>query len=202
MRTPLLVIFDMDGTLVDSKHLIVAAMQSAFDAEGLHAPTRAQTLSVVGLSLDKAMEQLTNTDAAQRARLVEAYKGAFFDLRQAPDHYEPLFDGARKALDILHRRDDVLLGIATGKSRRGVAFVLDHHGLEDHFDTVQTADDHPSKPHPSMVRTALSETGMKAARTVVVGDTVFDIEMARAAGARPHEFGAALIDLAHRLAPL
>ncbi|MCC0017190.1 MAG: HAD-IA family hydrolase [Rhodobiaceae bacterium] len=181
---PLLVIFDMDGTLVDSQHMIVAALETAFGSEGIAPPDRRTMLSIVGLSLIEAMQTLvSDADGAVHVRLAEAYKAAFQDLRRHPEHREPLYPGALEALGELSARDEVLLGIATGKSRRGVDIVLGLHGLERHFVTIQTADRHPSKPHPSMVRKALSETGIAANRAVVVGDTVFDMEMARAAGA-------------------
>lgn len=182
MTAPALVIFDMDGTLVDSQHMIVAALHAAFAGEGLTPPSRKAMLSIVGLSLVEAMRHLVPGDATRHRRLAEAYKGAFQDLRRAPDHHEPLYEGAIEVLDHLRDRDDIILGIATGKSRRGVGVVLGLHGLERHFMTIQTADDHPSKPHPSMVVTALAECGIDASRAVMVGDTVFDMEMARAAG--------------------
>jgi phosphoglycolate phosphatase len=115
--------------------------------------------------------------------LVQAYRDAFGDLRSDPALAEPLFPGARAALDALSARDDVLVGMATGKSKRGVAHLLDREGLQSHFATIQTADDHPSKPHPAMVERAIAETGVDPARTIVVGDTVYDVEMARAARA-------------------
>jgi len=83
----------------------------------------------------------------------------------------------------LRARDDVLLGIATGKSRRGVTHLIEKHGYDGWFTTIQTADDHPSKPHPSMIVAALTETGLEPQAAVMIGDTSFDIEMARAAGA-------------------
>jgi phosphoglycolate phosphatase len=82
----------------------------------------------------------------------------------------------------LRARDDVILGIATGKSHRGVAHLIEKHGFEGWFATVQTSDDHPSKPHPSMIVTALAETGLEPSAAIMIGDTSFDIEMARAAG--------------------
>jgi phosphoglycolate phosphatase len=104
-------------------------------------------------------------------------------MRQSGEHMEQLYPGAADAIVALARRDDVVLGIATGKSQRGVRLVLTHHGLIDHFITIKTADDAPSKPDPGMVIAAMREAGVEAADTVVVGDTVYDIAMARAAGA-------------------
>ncbi len=179
-----LVLFDVDGTLVDSQHMIAAAMAAAFVARGRPAPSRAETLGIVGLSLDHAVARLLGRgeiDAEVRA-LSSAYKDAFFALRSSPEHREPLYPGALEALAVLSGRDDVVLGVATGKSRRGVQAILDLHDLNGRFVTIQTADDHPSKPDPSMVRQALADTGVGPERAVIVGDTTFDVEMGRAAG--------------------
>ena len=179
-----LVLFDVDGTLVDSQHMIVAAMDRAFASVARPAPSRAETLSVVGLSLDEAMHRLLGAEAepAVVRALGEAYKASYFDLRRSGGDQEPLYPGARAALDALAARDDVLLGLATGKSHRGIRAVLDLHDLHGRFVTVQCADDHPSKPHPAMVRAALAETGVAPERAVILGDTVFDVAMGRAAG--------------------
>ena len=179
-----LAIFDVDGTLVDSRAMITASMQSAFEAVGLAAPSRERSLSIVGLSLLDAMKVLApEAEDAIHHRLAAAYKQAFWEHRAAGAHTEDLFDGALDLLSRLRARDDVLLGIATGKSRRGVDHLIERHGFDGWFATIQTADGHPSKPHPSMVVTALAETGLQPAAAIVIGDTSFDMEMARAAGA-------------------
>lgn len=179
-----LVLFDVDGTLIDSQHMITAAMGRAFAACGRQAPSRAETLGVVGLSLDVAMARLLGRpEIDDEARgLSAAYKESFFDLRTSATHQEPLYPGAREALDALAARDDVLLGLATGKSMRGVRAILDLHGLHGRFVTLQTADGNPSKPHPGMIHVALAETGVAPERAVIVGDTTYDVEMAGAAG--------------------
>ena len=115
--------------------------------------------------------------------MIPKYKLAFHALRASGQHIEPLYPGAAEAVQALARREDVALGIATGKSQRGVRLVLGHHGLLEHFITIKTADDAPSKPDPGMVREAMREAGAAAENTVVVGDTVYDVAMARAAGA-------------------
>ena len=173
-----LVIFDVDGTLVDSQGHIHAAMSAAFEAEGEAPPDRAAVRSVVGLSLPVAVERLAGRPAPG---LVARYKEAYAALAPtagSPDA-APLYPGARAALDALAARGTAL-GIATGKSRRGLATVLETHGLGGLFETVQVADDHPSKPHPSMIRAAMAEVGPCAA--VMLGDTTYDVEMAVAAG--------------------
>ncbi len=181
-------IFDCDGTLVDSQHMICAAMRQAYEANNLSVPEREHLLSIVGLSLPDAFRRLAATAGSDADHPVEAlvtcYKEAFAALRRSEDHLEPLYSGAREAIDALADRSDTLLGIATGKSQRGVRAVLGRHGLAERFVTIQTSDDAPSKPHPGMVLAAMRETGVLPQDTVVVGDTVFDLEMARAAGAR------------------
>ncbi len=178
-----LVIFDCDGTIVDSQNGIHAAMLHAYGALGLTPPRRCETVAVIGLSLPEAFLRLSPDAAAPvRRQLAESYKQAFLQMRHDPAHEDRLFDGAADVIGALARRDDVRLGIATGKSIRGVERLLDREGWHGHFATVQTADSHPSKPHPSMIETAMADVGAVASRTVMIGDTTFDIEMARAAG--------------------
>jgi phosphoglycolate phosphatase len=176
-----LVIFDCDGTLVDSQHLIVACMNEAFATLGRPAPAREATLSIVGLSLAEAFAALTRADDTDIPMLVEAYKGAFHAQRQKAGHAEPLYDGAREVVEWLAGQE-IALGIATGKSQRGVRIVMTHHGLLDRFATIQTADDAPSKPHPAMIEQAMAAVGARPEDTVMIGDTTYDIDMAHAAG--------------------
>ncbi len=179
-----LVVFDCDGTLVDSQHMIVAAMSRAFSAHSLPLLPREKVLSIVGLSLEEAIRKLLPQEDGATVSLVrESYRQAFFHLRQDPSLHEPLFPGAREALERLAARDDVLLGVATGKSQRGLRNILELHDICGHFMTLQTADEHPSKPHPSMMHQAMSEAGVRADQTVVLGDTSYDIVMGRDAGA-------------------
>ncbi len=178
-----LVIFDVDGTLVDSQAEILAAMTLAFQSEGLDLPDRATVLSIVGLSLAEAFLALCPQIAPdQRARMVEAYKSAFMQLRTQTMEMGPLFPGALEVLQALRSQEHTLLALATGKSRRGLDKVLERHGLTGFFHSEQVADHHPSKPHPSMILTALSETGVATHRAVMLGDTTYDMDMARAAG--------------------
>lgn len=178
-----LVIFDVDGTLVDSQAEIMAAMTLAFQSEDLVLPDRGTVLSIVGLSLAEAFRVLCpDATDEQRARLVDAYKGAFIQLRSDNQEMGPLFPGARAALDALRAHDHTLLAVATGKSRRGLDKVLERHDLNGVFHSEQVADHHPSKPNPSMILTALNETGVLPQKAVMLGDTTFDMDMARAAG--------------------
>ncbi len=180
-----LVLFDCDGTLADSQNAIVAAMHSAFETERLQPPDRACTLSIVGLSLPEAIAVLAPEHGTEVwVRLAEEYRAAAQRFRMA--HAEdPLFPGCDAMLRGLAARDDVVLGIATGKSLRGVHRLIAHYGWAGMFATLQTADDNPSKPHPEMILRALRETGCEAPDAVMIGDTSFDMIMARAAHVRP-----------------
>ncbi|MBU2531986.1 MAG: HAD-IA family hydrolase [Alphaproteobacteria bacterium] len=178
-----LIIFDCDGTLVDSQNMIVEAMNITFERNGISLLPRKEVLSIVGLSLPLAIETLLpGKKQSVIADVAEAYRAAFGILRRDPANHEPLYDGVRDVIETLSARDDVLLGIATGKSVRGVDALLERMGLHEHFVTVQTADTHPSKPNPSMIDTAVRETAVDACDTIMIGDTTFDIRMARNAG--------------------
>ncbi len=176
-----LAVFDVDGTLVDSQHNIVAAMSAAFRAHGLAAAPDAAVRRIIGLSLVEAVAALLPGSAdALHHRVAESYKEAFVELRRQPDHSEPLFAGAVEALDRLEA-DGWLLGIATGKSQRGVRSMVERHGLHGRFLTVQTPDENPGKPHPAMLLAAMAELGAETADTVMIGDTAYDMLMARSA---------------------
>lgn len=179
-----LAVFDCDGTLVDGQADICIAMELAFAAVSLAPPNRNDIRRIVGLSLPQAIRMLApRIDEAQGLAAAEAYKNAFRTARAEGRLAEPLFPGIAPLLDRL-RDTGWTLGVATGKSDRGLIHCLAEHRLSDHFLTLQTADRHPSKPHPSMLRTALKEAGALPEHSVMIGDTVFDIEMARAGGVR------------------
>ena len=179
-----LALFDVDGTLIDSQNHIFQAMTEAFAAMDRPVPPRAEVLSIVGLSLPQAMARLApDLPESQADEMVEHYKAAFAGLRVGGG-LSPLFPGARGVLDRLSRVPTLLLGLATGKSRRGLDHVLAGHDLVGRFQTEQVADHHPSKPHPAMAMAALAETGVAAADALMIGDTVFDMEMGRSAGMR------------------
>jgi len=179
-----LVLFDCDGTLVDSASHILSAMKGAFERHDLAPPTDEEVKAIIGLSLPKAIAHLASRHPeAPHAEIVEAYKAIYRDAMAPGADTEPLFPGILDVLDALSG-DTTLLGVATGKSRAGLERILAGHGLAGRFVTTMTADDAPSKPAPEMVLRALAATGAEAARTVVVGDSAFDMQMARAAGAR------------------
>ena len=177
-----LVLFDIDGTLVNSQHEIVEAMNLGLRDAGLPEMSPQEILSIVGLSLPVAVATLLpHADPVLHDRVVQGYRDAFVTSRAA-GQVPPLYPGALDCLDALAAQKDVVLGIATGKPMRGLLAILQAHGLSDRVVTRQSADGHPSKPHPAMLQTALAETGIPAARAVMIGDTTFDIDMARAAG--------------------
>src|SRR4051794_33229443 len=178
-----LAIFDCDGTLVDSGTTIHSALRDTSARQGLAPPPPSVSRRVIGLSLIEAMAALVpDASAEQHHRLAEDYKLAFQKLRAEGMVEEPLFDGILELLDALEA-DDWLLAVATGKSDRGLKHCLEEHGLHARFVSLQTADRHPSKPHPSMVDEAIADAGASPETTIVIGDTSFDMAMALAARA-------------------
>lgn len=185
---PRLVVFDVDGTLADSQHNILAAMDEAFAALGLPPPDPLAVRGVIGLSLAPAIEALVTPTTAGEGpdpglvhRLGEAYRAAFFARRTRPDFHEPLFPGARVVMESL-AAEGVLLGLATGKSARGVLAFLERHDLGGSIAAWRCADHGPGKPDPWMLRAVMDDLGCAPAATVMIGDTTFDMAMARSAG--------------------
>ena len=178
-----LAIFDCDGTLVDSGATIYRALAEAFDIHGVALPPARDCRKVIGLSLTEAMAALV-PDAADRdhSEFAETYKLCFHRARQEGRVEEPLFEGIADLLTDLEK-DGWLLAVATGKSDRGLRLCLESHGLHGRFISLQTADRHPSKPAPHMALAAMADAGTLGERTVVIGDTSFDMGMAVAAGA-------------------
>ncbi|NKB45647.1 MAG: HAD-IA family hydrolase [Alphaproteobacteria bacterium] len=177
-----LVILDLDGTLVDSRQVIIDAMQIAAKEAGLPHPPDEDISRIIGLSLGQAIADLfPDANADAHADIFAAYRVEALRVRADPANPETLFDGAYEAVRTL-REAGYLLGIATGKARPGVDHFCTRYDMEGWFDTIQTPDTNPSKPHPGMIESALAETGVSVSRTVMIGDTVFDIEMARNAG--------------------
>lgn len=179
-----LAVFDCDGTLVDSQSSIVAAMHAACDHHGFARPGADAVRRVVGLPLEVAIQHLLpQVDVGFSQVMSETYKSAFFDLRQGGHVNEPLFDGVGGVLDQLDHAG-WLMGVATGKSWRGLNSTLSHHGLMGRFVTHQTADRAQGKPHPEMMLNALRDTGVEPEHAVMIGDTTYDVEMAVNAGVK------------------
>jgi phosphoglycolate phosphatase len=179
-----LAIFDCDGTLVDGQANVCLAMERCFGEAGLPLPSREQSRRIVGLSMVEAMQaMLPEAAPEQHASLAEGYKRHFQQMRAEGLVAEPLYDGILELLQALEE-GEWLLGVATGKSDRGLTLCLEHHGLRERFVTLQTADRHPSKPHPSMIEQAIADAGASPDTTLMIGDTSYDMAMAKAAGVK------------------
>ncbi|MFY8106818.1 MAG: HAD-IA family hydrolase [Elstera sp.] len=181
-----LILFDVDGTLVDSQHTIVACMEAAFARHGLPIPPAGAIRHTVGLSLVDGVAQLLEAAGADLDPypIADSYKDIYLTRRTAtpPPPKDPLYPGTKALLDGLLRQNR-LMGVATGKSTRGVTVFIETHGFHRHFVTHQTVDTAPGKPDPTMIRQAAAEAGTVPARVLMIGDTVYDMQMARAAGA-------------------
>ncbi len=176
-----LAVFDLDGTLVDSVHMIEAAMRQAFATLDLPAPQLAAVRRIIGLPLEIAIARLApSLDPAAVDHVAESYKCTFAALRAAGEGGEALFPDVAHTLAALDAAG-WLLAIATSKSMRGLTATLANFGLAHHFVTLRTADHGPAKPAPDMLLSALNETGVDAGDAVMIGDTTYDMEMARAA---------------------
>jgi phosphoglycolate phosphatase len=180
-ESPDLVLFDVDGTLIDSSRIIIGAQELTAEALGLPFPGRERGLAVVGLSLDIALAELFGNSVAPD-EMSATYKHIFNGLRGSEGYEEPLFEGISDLLAELDREPGLQLGIATGKTNRGLDHLVALHGWDALFVTRQTAETAPSKPHPAMIQQAMAATGASASRTVMIGDSVHDMRMARAAG--------------------
>ena len=178
-----LVIFDFDGTLVDSRKLITESNRVVFGQFGFAVPSEEESFSLVGMSLELVLLKLAGPDAPVE-KMVSAYREVLPLLRADAAYAEVPFDGANELLAALAERRDVRLGIATGHASHAIVPALERFGWQRHFCTVQTADKAPSKPHPGMILQALSEAGVRAEDAIMIGDTAFDIEMARGAYVR------------------
>jgi phosphoglycolate phosphatase len=180
-----LALFDCDGTLVDSAGLIHEVMARTFEDFGLERISLDATKSIIGLTLDIAIARLMHQPHVDdRAQAMTAhYKKIYGSVRTEMNFREPLFDGIAPLIASLMTRDELLLGAVTGKSRRGLDQICASHGYEKTFFVSRTADDCPSKPHPAMVTECCAEAGIDAKDTVVIGDAIYDMQMAKSAGA-------------------
>ncbi|WP_420409214.1 HAD-IA family hydrolase [Hoeflea sp.] len=180
-----LVLFDCDGTLVDSVNVIHTCMERTFDDFGLPRPALAHTKSIIGLTLDIAIARMLERNVDEEiAAMTARYKEHFMLHRQNGGALENTYDGIGPLIAGLAERDDVVLGVVTGKSRRGLSAILEHHGMTKSFFITRTADDCPSKPHPAMVLECCAEAGIGPEATIVIGDAIYDMQMAVSAGAR------------------
>lgn len=180
-----LAVFDCDGTLVDGQAAVIEAMRAGFGTVGLPVPPEHEIRRIIGVSLPVAIRSLApdGTEPELVAQTVEAYRAAFFQARQEGRVHEPLYDGIRELLETL-RGNGWELGVATGKTLRGLNGSLEMHGIAGLFSTLQTSDYHPSKPDPAMLIAAMAEAGAAPEHTVMIGDTAYDMDMARSAGVR------------------
>ena len=176
-----LIVFDWDGTLMDSQARIVDCILAAFADLGLEGPSREAAADIIGLGLDDSMARLwPGSSAAKRATLADRYRHHYLFTDRTPSE---LFPGAREVLEYL-RGAGYLLAVATGKSRRGLALSLEETGLGGLFHATRCADETFSKPHPQMLLELMDELGVRAQVTLMVGDTEYDLQMATNAGTR------------------
>ena len=180
-----LILFDLDGTLVDSQMSICLIMREAFVNAGLEPPDLPATRRIVGLSRERAVAELLpqESDDSLVSKLVASYREAYWIKRDRRELDEPLFDGAFDILKALNR-PEVCLGIATGRHRRSLNAILEGHGLEEMFVVIKTPEDGPSKPSPEILNQAMAEMGASREETVFIGDTIYDMQAGRNAGVR------------------
>ncbi len=176
-----LVVFDWDGTLMDSEARIVASMQAAFTEAGREPPPSAAIREVIGLGLEEALLRLLgdSSDGAM-PEIMARYRHHYLVANSTPT---PLFDGAQALVEALHQRGQ-LLAVATGKSRRGLDQALDQTGLRHWFHATRCAEETLSKPNPEMLVQLMDELGVRPANTLMIGDTDYDLLMAQNAGVR------------------
>ncbi len=179
---PKLIIFDCDGTLVDSQHAIISAMQQGADICHLPRPLAEDIRKCVGMSLENCAYTLyPDLSASLLKKLVESYKDIFHQQRLQADYEEPLYPEAETVIRQLAKYDHLILAIATGKARRGLDHTLAYHNLSDCFTLLKTSDDGPGKPHPHILLQALDETGIFSHNSLMIGDTTFDMEAGKRA---------------------
>jgi phosphoglycolate phosphatase len=176
-----LVIFDLDGTLIDSVALIVETVTNAFAAVDEPVPDERAIRSISGITARDAMAILAPTAAPERVNtILESYRAHYRS--NAGVAREPMFRGALEALDRLQADPSTILAVATGKGYNGAVTLLERHGIIGRFQSIQTPDHNRGKPDPQMIETALAKAGATRAQAVMIGDTVHDMRMAKAGG--------------------
>ncbi len=179
MKSVSLIIFDWDGTLMDSAARIIGCFQKAALDLGRAAPAESRVKRTIGLSLEQAWSRLMPTaDSAEIKHLTARYRDHFLNLDKTE---MPLYTGVAEGLQRLED-NGYLLAVATSKARSGLQFAMDMSDLTEHFVTTRCADESFSKPHPAMLNHILDYTGLEAEDAVMIGDTTYDLEMAQSAG--------------------
>jgi phosphoglycolate phosphatase len=174
-----LLVFDWDGTLMDSEARIVACVEAAVRDLELPLPDREAIRDIIGLGLREAVQQLfPGSDDQLHLQIAARYRVHFFSDSETPSQ---LFDGTRETLDELANRG-YLLAVATGKGRKGLDHALESTGLRELFHLTRCADETFSKPHPEMLNQILYESGTDPDEALMIGDTEYDMEMALNAG--------------------
>ena len=176
-----LAIFDLDGTLIDSVALIVETVTNSFAAVNEPVPDEQAIRSISGITARDAMAILAPDASPERVEIIlQSYRDHY--IGQAGVSREPLFKGALEALDRLQADPETILAVATGKGYRGAVTLLERHGIIGRFNSIQTPDHNRGKPDPQMIEAAMAKAGAVRAQSVMIGDTVHDMRMARAAG--------------------
>jgi phosphoglycolate phosphatase len=178
-----LIIFDLDGTLIDSVGLIVETVTAAFSAIDEPVPTETAIRAISGITAREAMGVLAPAATPSRVEeILDSYRAHY--RQRAGTAREPMFQGALDALNRLQRQQDTVLAVATGKGYQGAVTLLERHAILERFHSVQTPDHNRGKPDPQMIETAMEKAGATRRETVMIGDTVHDMKMAKAAGVK------------------
>ncbi len=180
-----LIIFDADGTIINSRSIILEGMRRVFMEFNYPTPPTDAALATIGLSLDLVFANLLDRPVDGEIEAMSAsYKKRSGELQKIPELHSQLYDGIDTIMDILSAHPDTLLAVATGKSRRGLNSMIDTYGYRDKFIASRTADDCPSKPHPAMILECCEIAGCEMSNTVMVGDSSYDMQMAVQAGTK------------------
>lgn len=174
-----LIVFDWDGTLMDSEARIVACLRAALNDIDLPDQPDEQLKNVIGLGLKEALQQLhPQGKDKEHQQLTDRYRYHFLESSKIPS---PMFDGAQTLIENLNQQG-YFLAVATGKGRLGLDKVLDESGMARFFHYTRCADETRSKPHPQMLEEIISFCGVESDEAIMIGDTEYDLQMANHAG--------------------